>query len=538
MAANFNDDEVEVDDSNATTEEEEEEEEGDEPKKRNPLLRYVLFGLAGLVVLCLVCSLGSRMFGGMLGLPFGGGQPAEPPVDTPAAPPTDQAQIPPTEPPVGGTAEPLPATEELVPAPPSEQPPVEKPAIAEAMDLVDTAVADGRFTTLATALTAAGLIETLKGAGPFTVFAPTDEAFAKLPAGALEGLLADKEALTKVLLYHVVSGSLPAADMVTLNSADTVAGLPVAIKVDGGKVMVNDAQVIIPDLAASNGIIHVIDTVLLPPVSEELGSTSPPGEQPAGTEEAGGDTTIVVIKPEAATPAAAPTVNVTIEADCANNRPPVADAGDAYSAMMGKGQAFVTFDGSGSRDPNGVIVRYTWAFGDGSAPGAGETVMHGYSQTGSFVATLTVTDACGDTAEDTANVTIVGPTPPAGTPVPTGTVTLPPTGSAGTPGFCHLVQPGQTLSGIAWYYGLTVTDLALINGVDPYYYVLAGQGLFIPTGPFQPGPNTYIIEAGDTLDSIAFQCGLQPSVLAGANGLPPGQPLLPGEWLVIPLWQW
>jgi uncharacterized surface protein with fasciclin (FAS1) repeats len=137
------------------------------------------------------------------------------------------------------------------------------PAQAQ-QDIVDTAVADGRFTTLATALTAAGLIDTLKGSGPFTVFAPTDEAFAKLPPGALDSLLADKEALTNVLLYHVVSGKVKAADVVKLNSADTVAGLPVAIEVDGDKVMVNDAQVIIPDVAASNGVIHVIDTVLLP----------------------------------------------------------------------------------------------------------------------------------------------------------------------------------------------------------------------------------------------------------------------------------
>lgn len=139
------------------------------------------------------------------------------------------------------------------------------PPVQTQMDIVDTAVADGRFTTLATALTTAGLVDTLKGPGPFTVFAPTDEAFAKLPAGALDGLLADKEALTKVLLYHVVSGKVMAADVVNLSSADTVAKLPVSIKVEGDKVMVGDAQVIITDVEASNGVIHVIDTVLLPP---------------------------------------------------------------------------------------------------------------------------------------------------------------------------------------------------------------------------------------------------------------------------------
>jgi uncharacterized surface protein with fasciclin (FAS1) repeats len=148
------------------------------------------------------------------------------------------------------------------------------PAQAE-QNIVDTAVADGRFTTLATALTEAGLIDTLKGPGPFTVFAPTDDAFAKLPPGTLEDLLADKEALTEVLTYHVVSGEVMAADVVNLTSANTVAGLPVSIKVDGGNVFLNDnSQVILTDIEASNGVIHVIDTVLLPPAEEAAPSAS------------------------------------------------------------------------------------------------------------------------------------------------------------------------------------------------------------------------------------------------------------------------
>ena len=132
-------------------------------------------------------------------------------------------------------------------------------------DIVDTAVADGRFKTLATALTAAGLVDTLKGKGPFTVFAPTDEAFAKLPAGTLNALLADKAKLTAILTYHVVSGRVMAADVVKLTTANTVNGKPVTIKVDGGKVYINDAQVIITDILTSNGVIHVIDKVILPP---------------------------------------------------------------------------------------------------------------------------------------------------------------------------------------------------------------------------------------------------------------------------------
>ena len=132
-------------------------------------------------------------------------------------------------------------------------------------DIVEVAVANGSFTTLAAALEAAGLVETLQGEGPFTVFAPTDEAFAKLPAGTVEALLADIPALTDILLYHVVPGEYVAADVVEMTSAETALGPYVKIAVDGDKVMVNDAQVVITDVQASNGVIHVIDTVLLPP---------------------------------------------------------------------------------------------------------------------------------------------------------------------------------------------------------------------------------------------------------------------------------
>jgi uncharacterized surface protein with fasciclin (FAS1) repeats len=132
-------------------------------------------------------------------------------------------------------------------------------------DIVETAISAGSFTTLATALTEAGLIETLQGKGPFTVFAPTDEAFAKLPEGTVESLLKDKEGLKNILLYHVVSGKVMASDVVKLNSAETIQGSTVKIKVVDGKVMVNDAQVISADVNASNGVIHIIDTVILPP---------------------------------------------------------------------------------------------------------------------------------------------------------------------------------------------------------------------------------------------------------------------------------
>ena len=133
-------------------------------------------------------------------------------------------------------------------------------------DIVDTAVAAGQFTTLAKALQAAGLVDTLKRKGPFTVFAPTDDAFAKLPSGALDDLLTpeNKEKLKAVLLYHVVAGKVPAAKVMKMKSAKTVNGQEVTISTSGGKVMVNEATVVKADVMASNGVIHVIDTVLMP----------------------------------------------------------------------------------------------------------------------------------------------------------------------------------------------------------------------------------------------------------------------------------
>jgi uncharacterized surface protein with fasciclin (FAS1) repeats len=132
-------------------------------------------------------------------------------------------------------------------------------------DIVDTAVAAGSFDTLAAALKAAGLVDTLKGAGPFTVFAPTDEAFAKLPAGTVENLLKpeNKQKLVDILTYHVVPGKVMAADVKTM-AAPTVNGKTLAIKVADGKVMVGKANVVKTDVAASNGVIHVIDQVVLP----------------------------------------------------------------------------------------------------------------------------------------------------------------------------------------------------------------------------------------------------------------------------------
>ena len=142
-------------------------------------------------------------------------------------------------------------------------------ARAAETDIVDTAIAAGQFKTLAAALDGAGLVATLKGQGPFTVFAPTDAAFAKLPAGTVDDLLRpeNKAKLAAILTYHVVPGRVTAADVARLKEAKTVNGETVDVRADGGSVMINDAKVTAADVAASNGVIHVIDTVILPPTT-------------------------------------------------------------------------------------------------------------------------------------------------------------------------------------------------------------------------------------------------------------------------------
>ena len=140
--------------------------------------------------------------------------------------------------------------------------------LENSIDIVDVAMSNGNFTTLLAAVEAAGLEGTLRSDGPFTVFAPTDDAFAKLPDGTVEALLSDVPTLTQILLYHVVPGRVVAQDVTGISSADTAAGIPVVVKTDSMGVMVNDANVILTDVFASNGVIHAIDSVILPPSSD------------------------------------------------------------------------------------------------------------------------------------------------------------------------------------------------------------------------------------------------------------------------------
>lgn len=191
------------------------------------------------------------------------------------------------------SAEPTPTVAPQPTAVPTEEEPMEEePMEDEAMEeemaeptIVDLAVSDGNFTTLVAALEAAGLVETLQGEGPFTVFAPTDEAFAALGEETIAGLLADTETLSQILLYHVVSGEVLAADVVELESATTVNGEDVAISVEGESVMVNESNVITTDLQGSNGVIHVIDAVLMPPSMVEAEEMAPSIAEIAASDE-------------------------------------------------------------------------------------------------------------------------------------------------------------------------------------------------------------------------------------------------------------
>jgi LysM repeat protein len=152
---------------------------------------------------------------------------------------------------------------------------------------------------------------------------------------------------------------------------------------------------------------------------------------------------------------------------------------------------------------------------------------------------LTVVDNCDATGQDTAEVTISGPTPPPGTGTPNPTATA--TGTAEPPpdnitlGYCYIVNYGDTLSGIAWYYGIPLQDLAYVNNVPLDYFVKLGEGLFIPYGPITEGANGYQVQYGDTIHSIAYQCAVTPAAVAEANGIPVDAELTPGEVIIIPI---
>ncbi|HAJ35426.1 MAG TPA: beta-Ig-H3/fasciclin [Chloroflexi bacterium] len=172
------------------------------------------------------------------------------------------------------TMPPAPAVTEAPAEAATEAPAAE--AAAATADIVDTAIAAGNFNTLVAAIEAAGLVDTLKGEGPFTVFAPTDEAFAALPAGTVEALLADPQGqLTQILLYHVVPGKVMSTDLSDGMTAETVQGSPITFAIADGAVKVNEASVVAADIEASNGVIHVIDSVILPPTEEAAAETAP-----------------------------------------------------------------------------------------------------------------------------------------------------------------------------------------------------------------------------------------------------------------------
>ena len=206
---------------------------------------------------------------------------------------------------------------------------------------------------------------------------------------------------------------------------------------------------------------------------------------------------------------------------------------------MCKGQAVVNFEATGSSDPDGHIVSYAWDFGDSQAA-SGPSVVHVYQRIDTYQVTLTVTDDCGESNQSSIAITVAEPTLPCkgndGHPDKPATSTPPPMPADATLGFCHKVRCGETLSGIALHYGVSWEDLARINRVPMYYFVIAEQSLFIPSGEIKPGRHVYRAQPGDSLSSLAYQCGLSVTGLAGANNLAVDQPLTPGQVVVIPLW--
>lgn len=259
------------------------------------------------------------------------------------------------------TTAPTAAPTEAPTAEPTAEPAMEATAEAPAADIVDTAVAAGNFTTLAAALTAAELVETLKGEGPFTVFAPTDEAFAKLPAGTVENLLKpeNKDQLVAILTYHVVPGRVLAADVAGLTSATTVQGEDIAIAVDGSNVKVNDANVTATDILASNGVIHVIDSVILPP-TVSAGATMTATEAMTATESMTATTEMTSSMDMTATEATTATTDIVDTAVAAGSFTTLAaalTAADLVETLKGEGPftVFAPTDEAFAKLPAGTV---------------------------------------------------------------------------------------------------------------------------------------------------------------------------------------
>jgi uncharacterized surface protein with fasciclin (FAS1) repeats len=232
----------------------------------------------------------------------------------------------------------------------------------EPADIVDTAVAAGDFSTLVAAVQAAGLVDTLKSEGPFTVFAPTDEAFAKLPAGTVESLLADPEgALTQILLYHVVPGKVMSGDLSDGLEAATAQGENVAFTIGDGTAMVNDANIVAADIETSNGVIHVIDTVILPPsiaAAPEATEEAMEEATPEATEEPAAEAAAAEATPAPAEEApAADIVDTAVAAGSFNTLVAAVQAAGLVDALKGEGPftVFAPSDEAFAKLPAGTI---------------------------------------------------------------------------------------------------------------------------------------------------------------------------------------
>lgn len=250
---------------------------------------------------------------------------------------------------------------------------------------------------------------------------------------------------------------------------------------------------------------------------------------------------------------------------CINNTPPVAQSDGPNQAMLGKGLAMTAFEATASSDSDGNIVSYEWDFGDGQTA-SGASVIHGYSSPGSYAVTVQVTDNCGATNQSTITLNVVDAEPPTDAADSSTSESEPSTETAqatamtdsdiapsttqpatetvaatktttpadATVGICHIISRGDTLSGLATFYGVDWGTLAAMNNVNPAYYVILGERFFIPTGTIQGHRRIYRIREGDTMMSIGSVCGILPAALASINGMAVDQTLVPGQFITLP----
>ncbi|MCO5203724.1 MAG: LysM peptidoglycan-binding domain-containing protein [Anaerolineae bacterium] len=375
------------------------------------------------------------------------------------------------------------------------------------MTIATIVTGDVNFETLAAAVTAANLAETLSGEGPFTVFAPTDAAFDALPEGALDALLADNTALSNVLLGHVIAGVINSADLIASETINAANGEPISVTVTDDGIYLNDtARVLLADVETDNGVIHVIDSVLFVP--EDMGMGGVEDEAAADTgDEAAADT---------GDEAAADTGD---EAAAEAGDEAAADAGDEAAADTGDEAVADTGD-EAAADTGDEAAADT---GDEAAAEAGDEAA---ADTGDEAAADTGDEAAAEAGDEAAADTGDEAAAEAGEEAAAATASNEPV--------THVVQRGETLSGIADDYGVSWQAIAQANHIKNPNKIYAGQTLIIPVG--QPDIQAkHMVRRGETLFRISLQYhGVTWQDIADANNIENPDLIYAGQVLIIP----